>query len=109
MNKYSKHNRGVKLDKANKADMDDKMEATPIKPEASLRPEQAGPPPGGKVKWPTQVKAAKSQWGKLSEAEILKSDGDQQQLSTLVQQRYHIDRHLADKQVKTFLDQCNLA
>ena len=33
-----------------------------------------------KGKWPQQVKAAKSQWGKLSEAEILKSDGDPQQL-----------------------------
>lgn len=108
MDKYSEYSRGVKVDRANKANMADKMEARLIKPDASVTSAQATPLPGAKVKWPQQVKAAKSQWGKLSEAEILKSDGDQQQLSSLVQQRYHIDRHVADKQVRTFLDRCNL-
>ncbi|MDX3773587.1 hypothetical protein QE250_05610 [Chromatiaceae bacterium AAb-1] len=62
-----------------------------------------------KGKWPQQVKAAKNQWGKLSEAELLKSDGDPQQLTGLVQQRYSIERHAAEKQVKSFLDKCNIA
>ena len=62
-----------------------------------------------KAKWPQQVKAAKSQWGKLSEAEILKSDGDPAQLSDLVQLRYAIKPDVADKQVKVFLDKCRQA
>lgn len=56
-------------------------------------------------KWAQLVKAAKNQWNKLSEAEILKSEGRIQQLSVLVQHRYAIERHLAEKQVRTFLDQ----
>jgi uncharacterized protein YjbJ (UPF0337 family) len=62
-----------------------------------------------KTKWPQQVKAAKSQWGKLSETEILNSDGDLHQLSTLVQQRYSLAGDVADKQVKSFLDKCKVA
>ncbi|WP_210401703.1 hypothetical protein [Lacimicrobium sp. SS2-24] len=103
MNNHSEQNRNEKVDKANRSDMADKMEPTPIKAAQTV------PSPGAKVKWPQQVKAAKSQWSKLSESEILKSDGNQQQLSALVQQRYHIEQHVADKQVKTFLEQQNKA
>lgn len=58
-------------------------------------------------KWAHLVKAAQSEWSQLSEAEILKSEGNLQQLAGLVQHRYAIARHLAEKWVKVFLEQCN--
>lgn len=104
-NRIEKSNRMDKADKANKAEMADKMEATP----ATTKTIKVTPAAGMKGKWPQQVKAAKSQWGKLSEAEILKSDGNPKQLSSLVQQRYDISQDVAEKQVNSFLDKCNLA
>lgn len=104
-NRIEKSNRMDKADKANKAEMADKMEATP----ATTKTIKVTPTAGMKGKWPQQVKAAKSQWGKLSEAEILKSDGNPKQLSSLVQQRYDISQAVAEKQVNSFLDKCNLA
>lgn len=62
-----------------------------------------------KGKWASQVKAAKHEWSKLSEAELLKSDGNSQRLTGLVQQRYAIERHVAEKQVNAFLVKCNMA
>ena len=103
MNKYSEQYRGENTDnkdQATKANAADKNAAAMAKPAADIKT-AAG---AAKSKWPSQVKAAKTQWGKLSEAEILKSDGNAQQLSGLVQQRYNIGRDVADKQVKAFLD-----
>lgn len=62
-----------------------------------------------KGKWDSQVKAAKHEWSKLSEAELQKSAGNSQQLTGLIQQRYAIERHVAEKQVKAFLAKCNMA
>lgn len=111
MNKFSEQNRNEKSDRmdktdqANKAEMADKMDATPV----AAKTIQVTPAASMKGKWPQQVKAAKSQWGKLSESEILKSDGNPEQLSSLVQRRYDISRDVAEKQVHSFLDKCNLA
>ncbi|MCC5852729.1 MAG: general stress protein CsbD [Alkalimonas sp.] len=71
---------------------------------ATDKKEPATALPGSKVKWPQQVKAAKNQWGKLSEAELLKSDGNAEQLSRLVQQRYNLAPEVANNQVKSFLN-----
>jgi uncharacterized protein YjbJ (UPF0337 family) len=57
-----------------------------------------------KGKWKQQVGAAKIAWGKLTEDELLKLEGQQQKLSGLVQERYAITRDEADKQVKAFFD-----
>jgi hypothetical protein len=90
MNKYGEQYRG---DNSNVSDADsktaaaDKLAQPAAKPAAEAKPLQVQPELKTKGKWPQQVKAAKSQWGKLSEAEILKSDGDAKQLSGLVQQR----------------------
>lgn len=65
--------------------------------------------PGTKVKWPQQVKAAKSEWSKLSEDELLKSDGNAEQLSLLVQRRYDIAPDVARNKVKSFLSRSNNA
>ena len=57
-----------------------------------------------KGKWKQHVGAAKIAWGKLTEDEFLKLEGDQQKLTGLVQERYAITRDEADKQVKAFFD-----
>jgi len=56
-----------------------------------------------KGKWQQQVGAAKVFWGKLTEDELLKSEGHAQKLAGLVQERYAITRDEADKQVKAFI------
>jgi uncharacterized protein YjbJ (UPF0337 family) len=57
-----------------------------------------------KGKWKQHVGATKIAWGNLTEDELLKSEGHEQRLSGLVQERYAISREEADKQVKSFLD-----
>jgi|GEM_PF-4375698 len=101
-------------DKTDKADKADKVTAIHNEPAASPKAavKTAMPTttaPKTKGKWGDQIKAAKHEWSKLSEAELLKSDGNSQQLTGLVQQRYAIDRHVAEKQVKAFLVKCNIA
>lgn len=56
-----------------------------------------------KGKWKQQVGAAKIAWGKLTEDELLKSEGQTQKLAGLVQERYAITRDEAEKQVKQFI------
>jgi uncharacterized protein YjbJ (UPF0337 family) len=56
-----------------------------------------------KGKWQQQVGAAKVIWGKLTDDELLKSDGEHQKLAGLVQERYAITRATADEQVASFL------
>jgi uncharacterized protein YjbJ (UPF0337 family) len=57
-----------------------------------------------KGKWQQQVGAAKIAWGKLTEDELLKSEGHDQKLAGLIEERYAITRDEAEKQVKEFLD-----
>lgn len=57
-------------------------------------------------KWPSQIKAAKSNWNKISESELLKSNGTEINLTELVQQRYSVSKDVANKQVKSFIDKC---
>lgn len=57
-------------------------------------------------KWDQYVGQAKVTWGKLTDDEILKSEGNRQKLAGLVEQRYAISRDIADGQVKKFLDSC---
>ena len=57
-----------------------------------------------KGKWKQHVGAAKIAWGKLTEDEFLKLEGQQQKLAGLVQERYAVTRDEADKQVKAFFD-----
>jgi uncharacterized protein YjbJ (UPF0337 family) len=58
-----------------------------------------------KGNWKQQIGAAKIAWGKLTEDELLKTEGQEMRLAGLVQARYAIKRDEAEKQVKTFLDQ----
>jgi uncharacterized protein YjbJ (UPF0337 family) len=55
------------------------------------------------AKWQQHVGAAKMIWGKLTEDELLKSEGRVQKLTGLVQERYAIPSAQAEIQVKNFL------
>lgn len=57
-------------------------------------------------KWDQYVGQAKVTWGKLTDDEILKSEGSCQRLAGLVEQRYAVSRDIADSQVKKFIDSC---
>lgn len=59
-----------------------------------------------KGKWKQQVGAAKVAWGKLTEDELLQSEGHEEKLAGLIQERYAITRDEADKQVKSFIKKC---
>lgn len=54
-------------------------------------------------KWKQQVGAAKVTWGKLTEDELLKTEGRAQQLAGLVQERYAVSREIAEEQVQEFM------
>ena len=56
-----------------------------------------------KAKWQQQIGAAKVAWGKLTDDELLQSEGHAQKLAGLVQERYAISRDEAEKQVQRFL------
>ncbi len=58
-------------------------------------------------KWHSQIQAAKSNWSKISESELLKSGGVETNLVDLVQQRYSLSQDVASKQVKSFIDKCH--
>jgi len=57
-----------------------------------------------KGKWKQSVGSAKVAWGKLTDDEILQSEGHLDKLAGLVQERYAISREQAAKEVKEFLD-----
>lgn len=57
-----------------------------------------------KGKWKQQVGEAKLAWGKLTEDELLQSEGRAEKLAGLVQERYAVSRDEADKQIKSFFD-----
>lgn len=57
-----------------------------------------------KEQWQAQVAEARQVWRKLSEDELLRSEGKLQKLTSLVQERYEITRYAAEKQVQSFID-----
>jgi uncharacterized protein YjbJ (UPF0337 family) len=57
-----------------------------------------------KGKWDQYVGAAKTAWGKLTRDELLETEGEEQRLTALIQERYGIDRDSASQQVRNFLN-----
>ncbi|THD03701.1 general stress protein CsbD [Panacagrimonas perspica] len=55
--------------------------------------------------WKQRVGSAKITWGKLTDDELLQTEGHMQKLSGLVQQRYAITRDEATTQIKAFFAQ----
>jgi len=56
-------------------------------------------------KWKQKVGSAKVMWGKLTDDELLKTEGHVQKLGGLLQERYAITKEAADKQVSDFMAQ----
>lgn len=46
----------------------------------------------------------KAKWGKLTDDDLKRAEGDSEYLSGKIQERYGIARDIADKQVKEFHD-----
>lgn len=59
--------------------------------------------------WKQLVGKAKTTWGKLTDDELLKIEGNAQRLTGLVQERYGATRDEAEKQVKKFFQGVNEA
>ena len=57
-----------------------------------------------KGEWKQQMGAAKIAWGKLTDDELLKTEGHAEKLAGLVQERYGMMRDEAEDQVKAFMD-----
>ncbi len=57
-------------------------------------------------KWDQYIGSAKTTWGKLTDDELLQSEGNMQKLSGLVKERYALSKDIAETQVKKFLDTC---
>jgi len=57
-----------------------------------------------KGKWKQQVGNAKIMWGKLTDDELLKTEGHKDKLAGLIQERYAITREEAAKQVNGFIE-----
>ena len=53
--------------------------------------------------WKQQVGSAKILWGKLTDNEILKTEGQIEKLAGIVQERYAVTREIADQQVAEFM------
>jgi len=58
-----------------------------------------------KGKWKQHVGSAKIAWGKLTEDELLESEGHAQKLAGLVQERYALSIDEANQQVNKFIEQ----
>lgn len=84
-----------------------KMDATSQKPADSGKPADSVKKDAFNGKWHSQIQAAKSNWSKISESELLKSGGVETNLTDLVQQRYSLSQDMASKQVKSFIDKCH--
>ncbi len=56
-------------------------------------------------KWKQHVASAKLLWAKLTDTEILQSEGRADRLSGLIVERYAVSQQEADSQVKQFIDE----
>lgn len=79
----------------------DQAKTTPQKPTDAVKKDAFN------GKWQSQIQAAKSHWNKISESELIKSEGIETRLADLVQQRYSLTQDVARKQVKSFIDKCH--
>ena len=59
------------------------------------------------AKWKQHTGTAKILWGKLTDDELLKTEGQLQRLSGLVQERYALTQDVAEKQVQEFFSKLN--
>jgi hypothetical protein len=55
------------------------------------------------VEWHQLIGAARLMWSKVTEAELLASEGEEQKLTNIISARYVLSRNTANTQVKKFL------
>ncbi len=60
-----------------------------------------------KARWKQQMGSAKVTWGKLTDDELLQSEGHAEKLSGLIEERYAVNRDEAKRQVEHFLKEAN--
>jgi uncharacterized protein YjbJ (UPF0337 family) len=58
--------------------------------------------------WTLLKGKVKTQWGKLTDDDITKVNGNYEQLQGLLQKNYGYQKEEADTEIKTFLDKCNI-
>lgn len=58
-------------------------------------------------KWKQHAGSAKILWGKLTDDEILKTEGRAEKLAGIVQERYGVTKEAAQKQVADFMAKLN--
>jgi uncharacterized protein YjbJ (UPF0337 family) len=93
--------------KKSQQEMDNQQQISQQKRQQQQQQKQQGTADVIKGKWQQQVGAAKKMWGKLTDDEIMQSNGDADKLAGLVKERYAVNRIEADKQVKKFLAESN--
>jgi len=62
-----------------------------------------------KGQWKQLVGEAKRQWGKLTDDDLLRAEGDVEKLAGSVQERYGVTRNEAHAQVKTWRENASKA
>jgi uncharacterized protein YjbJ (UPF0337 family) len=55
-------------------------------------------------KWKQLTGKAKAAWGKLTDDELTRVEGNAERLSGLIQERYGKSKDVAEKEVRTFFD-----
>lgn len=83
--------------------MSQKQQPKKTRPQPQQQPQSMASTDAYKGKWKQHVGAAKVAWGKLTDDELLQTEGHAQKLTGLVQQRYAISRDEANKQVEKFI------
>lgn len=83
-----------------------KKTQTDEKNQQSQQQQQASPIAAElRAKWKQHVASAKLLWAKLTDTEILQSEGRADRLSGLIVERYAVSQQEADSQVKQFIDE----
>jgi uncharacterized protein YjbJ (UPF0337 family) len=83
----------------------------PVDPQARVESSQQSKEPADLVdrfqgKWQQYVGIAGIAWGKLTEEQLLKSQGHKDKLSALIQRRYVMSPPEADAQVERLMQKC---
>jgi uncharacterized protein YjbJ (UPF0337 family) len=60
------------------------------------------------AKWKKHIGSARIVWSKLSDKELLETEGRAEKLASLVEERYAISREVAGRRVRNFLQQYKL-
>ena len=62
-----------------------------------------------KGQWKQLVGEAKRQWGKLTDDDLLRAEGDVEKIAGSVQERYGVSREEAHRQVKDWHEKASIA